>query len=168
LRIKIFNSVPEEDIVTSLSRDECIRRLREHTDPAWKIWGQPVIGNFGKSAIFLRKRKYYSNPLQPILRINVDYVHGKTLIRSRFEVNTLIRVIILIWMTLFLFIGGAFASLSIYDLLLSDAPLYARDIFGIFCFISVLSLASTIYRFGKWLSRKDQAYLLNFVRSLVL
>lgn len=164
----LFRNGTEVDIATSLSAVECTRRLRENTDPLWKIWGRPVVGDFKKaSRASLRKRIYYSNPLQTILRVEFDQTDSGTLLRCRPGIGTFIKVIISVWLSIFLLAGGVFFAVSIYDMFLSIRPIYERDVFGVIGFWGVLLFAVGLYLFGRWMSRRDREYLVKFVENTV-
>lgn len=53
------------DLISPLSREECVRRLSSKTGTAWD--GTAVIGSVGETAFRLRKRISYRNSFQASL-----------------------------------------------------------------------------------------------------
>lgn len=166
--MKLFRDDMNVDIASPLSAAECMLRLRERTDPLWKFWGQPVVGNFsGNAVVSLQKRKFYANPLQTVLRIKMVQKDGGTLLRCRPGIGVAIKILMGIWLSIFLISGGMFFAMSLYDMIASDTPQYPRDTVGVMGFPGLFIFAIALYTFGRWWGRRDREYLVNFVKNTV-
>jgi hypothetical protein len=151
------------DLVSSLSRDECVRRLRADVSSYLDIVsGKPVFGSVTSDTIKLRKRIYYRNSFQPTLRGHLDDAGGGTRIHCEFGEMPLLPVFIaaaLIFVIALIVVGMTARNMNLHEvpLIAIILPLAALPLF--------LGIGIGSIYIGRWLARDERAFLVDFVRK---
>jgi hypothetical protein len=100
------------DLVSPLSRDECVRRLRAKTKSPWVpavFSDEPLDGDVENTWFRLRKRIAYGNPFQPHLSGELLDEDGRTRVLCRYEFRLTVVIFMAIWFGGVLIGGGAVA-----------------------------------------------------------
>jgi hypothetical protein len=151
-------------LLSPLTREECVRRLREQVDPDGTIFGKkPVIGRVRETSLRLRKRIRGRNSFQTFLTAKMAEESGKTRFDCRFGMHPAVVAFMAFWFGGVLAIGagavielsGIAAALSVAEPMVLLGPL-AMVAFG----IGLVTL-------GRFSSRDDAQFLTEFVRSAV-
>jgi|KBSSwiStaDraftv2_1062776.scaffolds.fasta_scaffold225778_3 hypothetical protein len=116
---------PSFDLISPLRRDECIRRLREKTDPpGWQVYSggrkiydsaasanpKPLAGKIGESDFQVLKRVDHYNSFQPYLFADFANDDSKTRLHCYVGVHPLVIVVMALWFAVAIFLG--FVSIS--------------------------------------------------------
>jgi hypothetical protein len=152
------------ELFSPLSREECVKRLKEAADRGGPISGGRSVRGY-PSATRLRAvvRIWYANPLQTILRAKSEEVPSGTRIHCSFGLGLFTKISLSIW-----FVGVAVMGLAgTVTFALSpanDASLsgYGSVIFLLFTAL-ILAFGVGFVSFGRWLARNEQPGLKEFI-----
>ena len=102
------------DLVTTLSRPECVSRLRQTLRPRWSLsFSGPIAGWAGERSFRMRKRIWYGNSFQAIVAGRLsDDDKGGTRIHCAIRMNLFVQGFVAIWLLVFGFISIAVALAS--------------------------------------------------------
>jgi hypothetical protein len=151
-------------VISSLPREDCVRRLREAIDGDREIFGKkPAIGRITDTSLRLRKRIKGRNSFQTVLRAQVFQDSGRTRFECRFGMHPAVIAFMAFWFGAVLTMGaaaaieasGIAAAMAIAEPLVLLAPL-AMVAFG----IGLVSL-------GRYSSREHQQFLTDFLCATV-
>ena len=157
-------AVPRVTLISPLTREECVRRLREQVDPDGTIFGKnPVIGRVRETSLRLRKRIRGKNSFQTFLTARVIQDGGKTRFDCRFGMHPIVIAFMAFWFGAVLAIGagaivevsGIAAALSIAEPMVLMGPL------------TMVAFGIVLVTLGRHSSRDDAQFLTEFVRSAV-
>lgn len=151
------------DLVSPLSRDECVKRLGAEVSSYWAIAsGKPVFGSITSDTIKLRKRIYYRNSFQPTLRGHLDDAGTGTRIHCEFGEIPLLPVFIAAGMIIVIALTGV--GMTLRSVNLHEVPLIAI-ILPLAALPLFLGIGIGSIYLGRWLARDERAYLVDFVRK---
>lgn len=124
-----------------------------------RLANRPVIGKIAENELFLWKRLSYSNPFQPVMRIELVGILERTEIRCTKEIRPIVRGFYRIWL---LFIASS--SVLIFVGLLGRTV--NRDAWiGLAIALSVLGCAYAQFRFCSFLARDEEEFIIDFLRT---
>lgn len=146
------------DLVTPLSRDEVVRRLREQIDGVWKFFGEKsVVGRVSTSSFRLNVRLNYRNSFQTFLYGRLIDEHGGTRLRCSARVHPFVVGFMFVW---FSGVGlGLMASLSAVD---RDGLSSGFD-FGRLVPIGMIAFGIGLIWFCRWWARGEVVQLRDFL-----
>ena len=152
------------ELQSPLTPPQCHDELRLNTDPYWKFFGnRPVIGWLRNNKFTGYRRIYYGNSFRTrVLALFEDNGNGSRIV-LRFGVNPFAQAFMAFWFTGVLGIGG---TIFIFGL---QAAISGSEPVGnwISLVVPPLMVAFGIgfYKFGRWLARNEQAFLLDFIMT---
>ena len=152
------------DLISPLPRDECVRRLRALTGRAWIVFsGRPVIGYVGERSLRLSKRVWYHNSFQVCLFGDFLEENDQTRLRCRFGIHPLDAAFMAVWFAGVLLIGGAMSATTVASLLSGRDSIPANAWLVIVFPLLMLGLGVAMITFGKFLSRNERRFLIDFL-----
>jgi hypothetical protein len=185
LRLMLY---PKRELVSSLPRTECVRRLREET-AIWRasnsirINGIPVItfggarpketkpvyGNIYDEAIRLQKRSKGYNSFQPFLFAQLEEEGNKTRFHCYFGEHPAVVIFMCVWMLLI-----AVMSLTSYGeggaVRISVPFLFTGTLHGWWVLASsglVLAIGFGMVVFSHYSARGEEEFLLDFLSKTI-
>jgi hypothetical protein len=156
------------EIISPLARDECVARLRFRIDRPWMIVGlRPVLGRVDQISMRLRKRIWYGNSMQTILRASLHDHQGGTRIDCRLGISRFFAWFYGIWFAGVAGIGGLMLVIVTYQYVAgSRSP--APNAWLVYVVIpGMVILGVAVDRFGRFLARGEKGFLLRFVCEAV-
>jgi hypothetical protein len=147
------------DLISPLSREECVSTLKMKTDAAW---GGTVAGSVNETSFRLRKRIYYRNSFQYSLSGKLIDDNGQTRLHGRVGLHPFVRAFLAIWFGVVL-IGCGWMAVRMAGAIsrgTAAANLSPADA------VPFLMLAggAALVGFGKYLARDEPAFLIDFLR----
>ncbi len=148
------------ELVSPLTREECVRRLRESVDSEWALFGsRPLIGRVDDSSFKSRQRKRYRNSFQTYLRAALEDEGHQTRIRCHFGMHPLVTAFMIFWFSIVL-LGTNLPTLAWlangggWEVLALPA-----------CGLLMVGLGFGLVSFGRFLARGEQVYLQDFLQE---
>jgi hypothetical protein len=145
------------DLISPLSREECVQRLRSKTGSAWD--GSTVIGSIGETSFRIRKRIFYRNSFQASLSGKLIDDNGQTRVHCRVGLHPFVTTFLTVWIGIVL-IGCIWMIVSLASgaIPLNRSPQAA---------VPFLMLAGgvAILKVGQHLSRDEADFLVDLVRK---
>jgi hypothetical protein len=148
------------DLISPLSREECVQRLRMKADPAWS---GTVIGSVGQTSFRLRKRIGYRNSFQYSLSGKMIDDNGGTRLHCRIGLHPFVLVFLAFWFGVVL-IGCGMVSVQTVSALARGAPLVGLWPGAAIPFL-MLAAAAALVLFGRHLGRGEPGFLIDVVRQ---
>lgn len=157
MELPAFLVTPPAVVQSPLRPGECAERLRAGIDGDFMLFGgKPVIGSVGESSARLRKRIWYRNSFQSVMRVTfVDRGTG-TEITCRSGMSIFTTVFMVVWFGAVGLFGLAFLG-SIFDHAGGGGAPAALFPLGMIAFGVALVLI------GRFIARNEHADLLAFV-----
>src|SRR5665213_2701447 len=150
------------DLISPLSREECVQRLRSKIDPAW---GGTVVGSVGDTSFRLRKPIYYRNSFQYSLSGRLIDENGQTRLHCRIGLHPLVRAFLVVWF------GGVLAACAAISIrmasVLAGGSLPENMWPGVMIPFLMLAGGVALVMAGKYLARDERAFLIDFLRRSV-
>jgi hypothetical protein len=151
-------------LLSPLSPDECVARLREAVDPGGLFFGfgsKPVIGRVSRRSVSLRKRIGYSNSFQTFV-IGTFEPHGEgAAFRGTAGTHPLVIAFAAVWVVGLLFGFGMMVVAETQGRAVGDLPL------GLAGLALMLALGALGVRLARYLARREEAFLVTFVAVAV-
>ena len=153
------------ELVSPLSLAECEDRLREATDRDGLLsWfsARPVVGRVSGRSVRLRKRIWYRNSFQTSLSGSLEDRDGSTAFRGRAGMHPFVTGFLAVWFGLLVLMGGAAFVAGVGGLFGGRGqPL------GMIALPVGLAFGGGLVRFGRWLARDEEAFLVAFVAEAI-
>ena len=145
------------DLISPLSRKECVRRLEAAIAPDRIFLGglftaKPFIGSVSETSLRLRARIRYRNSFQTHLYATLAGADGHTRLHCRFGMHPSVVVFMSIW---FGFVSVAAIAMTIKASAAAVVPL------GFFVFGAILVLI------GRAVARDEQDQLIEFLKTTI-
>jgi hypothetical protein len=154
------------ELQTKLNPTECMTRLRERSDPFWKLFGSKLVLISIRGQRFTGwKRIWYGNPFRTIMRARVPPQGEGSLVSMRFGTSRFARGFYLVWAGIVVLIGAFGIIQTLFEIKKGEAPQGAA-LFFIFPPI-MLMFAWGIYRFCRWLGRDEERFLTDAIKSIL-
>ncbi len=151
------------DLASPLRREECIRRLQEKTDSNWTIFGfRAVIGHIGERSFSLRKRIFYANSFQTIVRGTFIEESRQTRLHCRFGLHPFVAGFMIFWFSGVTLFGGTILLTTI-SALIAGSALNAHSLAGIGIPLLMLVFGFGLVSLGRSFARDEQTYLVEFL-----
>jgi hypothetical protein len=148
------------DLISPLSREACVSRLRSKTDPAWS---GAVVGSIGETSFRLRKRIYYRNSFQYSLSGKLIDHNGQTRLRCRIGLHPLVRAFLVVWFGGVLIGCGAITARLAGVLARGASPVNRWPGAAVPFLMLVGGLALVMS--GRYLARDEPDFLIDFLRK---
>jgi hypothetical protein len=150
------------DLISPLSREECVRRLRSKIDPAW---GGTVVGSVSETSFRLRKRIYYRNSFQYSLSGKLIDDNGQTRLHCRIGLHPFVRAFLVVWF------GGVLIGCVAVTIQMANGLMHGslptNGWPGAAIPFLMLAGGFALVTAGKYFARDESAFLLDFLhRSL--
>jgi hypothetical protein len=154
------------ELYSSLSVDECRRRLKASTDSPWMLFGlKPVVGWSGAGFFRGHKRIWYRNSFQTHAMVSLMAEKTGTQISCRFGMHPLATVFMAIWFAGVVLIGGPITAIMMIAAITGSAvrtsgsmpPLIAAVVAP-----GMLVFGCALVGFGRWLARDEATFLKDF------
>jgi hypothetical protein len=152
------------ELQSPLTPAQCLERLKQNTDSYWRLFGtKPVVGWVRGQKFSGLKRITYRNSFQTrILAIFHASGNGSQII-LRFGAAPLVQIFVAIWLAGVLGIGGAAFTSGIIAYIRGDEPKNSWMTLAIPLIMAAFGIC--LYKFGRWLAREEQAFLLTFIMT---
>jgi small subunit ribosomal protein S21 len=160
------------DLMSQLTREECVLRLRAKTESRWSesLWfagalsNKPVVGRVGNTSFRIRKRVLSPNVFQPHMNGELLDEDGRTRVRCRFGMHPLVWFLA-IWFGLFL-IGGCLIAIATIIAVLGGRASDGAWINIMFPAI-VLAVSGAFVGFGRLSAHDEPRFLVDFLRDTI-
>ena len=107
------------ELISPLSAEEGLARLKAASDPQWKLFGsKPVLGDVIGRWFFGYKRIKYGNSFRTFIFLHAHPQSNGCLIKVRFGISPFVLVFMVFWWTGIVLIGGAMLTYGLLALLL--------------------------------------------------
>ena len=151
------------ELLSPLSPDECVARLRVAIDPEWLFFAfgsKPVIGWVFRRRVFLRKRIGYSNGFQTFL-IGRFESHGEgSVFRGTAGLHPLAVMFMTFWLGGLVYGGVMFCVAGAKAVCLGTWRLGWR-------LWPLWEFSALVVRFSRYLARTKRRFLVAFLASLL-
>ncbi len=127
--------------------------------------GRPVIGRIAGTKLRARKRIWYRNSFQTQLTADLAEQAGQTTIRCRFSMHPLVTAFMAVWFGGVVLTGSGTLVMSLVALAYAQSGAPPGTWLGILIPTVMLVFAVGLLRFGRYLARDEQQFLLAFVRD---
>ena len=160
------------ELLSPLPLHECVVRLREVTggDDLWSWFGnfgsREVVGHVSERSIRLRKRIGYKNSFQTILIGRLERHEAGTIFRGKARMATFLRCFMTVWFGGLVLIGGILSVAAVGQVLGFAAPAMQGNLplpLVPVIFILMLAFGVGLVRFGRWLARDEERFLVQFL-----
>jgi hypothetical protein len=137
---------------------ECEERLAASVEKPWSFFsGLPVAGEVGNGSATLRKKNWYRNSFQTVLRVRLISVADGTQLRCDAGMSLVVVIFLIFWFSVVTLIGGLMAMVAIMN---GD---WNEALFPLF----LLGGGLGIVGFGRRLARDEERYLTDYVGNAV-
>lgn len=153
------------ELRSPLSVQECLRALAELADPPWALFGRKqAVGKISGNSFCARKRlpAFVHNSFQPRITVRLVLEGGETILRCSFALNPFVKGFLIVWIGLFLLIGGEVVLGSIGQLRNTNAPEGAW--LGLAIPPLMITFALALAGIGWSISASDKDFLVGLVR----
>lgn len=150
------------DLISPLSREECVQRLRSKADPAWS---GSIVGSVGETSFRWRKRIYYRNSFQYSLSGKLIDDNGQTRLHCRIGLHPFVRAFLAFWFGVVLIACGV-VTVSIAGALARGAPLATLQPGAAIPFLMLVG-GFALLMFGRYLSRDEPDFLIDVLRQTI-
>jgi hypothetical protein len=146
-----------------------VRRLRMQTSRwAWPPLGRkPVTGRVGEASLQLVKRIWYQNPLQTLMRGVFIEENGGTRVLCCFGVHPFVTTMLLLMLGFVLLWAGIFAIAALASLVAENGPIKGVAWLGLAVPPLAVGLGVAMIKFGRFLARHEQQFLIDFLRHVI-
>ena len=153
------------ELMLPCSIEELCRRLTARMDRSF-FGTRPVIGRIRGTRLTARKRIWYRNSFQTRLSAELIDRANQTLVCCSFSMHPLVMAFMAMWFVFLALVGGAIFIQSL--IMLTSAPSRATGsiLIGAVVPVAMLLFGAGGLVLGRWLARDEQAFLLNFVRTV--
>lgn len=149
------------DLISPLSAEECVQRLRFKTAEGWS---GSVVGSVGATSFRLRKRIGYRNSFQISLYGKIIDESGQTRLHCKVGLHPLVRAFLTVWFGGVSIGCGAMAIRTIDLLRNTHGALPANGWQALAVPFGMLGFGVVLVRSGKYLARDEPDFLIDFVR----
>ncbi len=158
---------------TGLSIEECQRHLTEAVDfPRRTLFSlsgyqgrKRVLGWVDNHEFELSKRKYYHNAFAPVFFGSLSPQPRGTRIEGHFDSPRWIRIFWGIWCAFVVVLVVPIFILMVRELLRGRMPLNESAWVGLLVPPFMLAIGGLMPKFGRWLGRNEEKFLLEFVKT---
>ena len=151
-RVQVLKPI---ELTTLLSIDECVNRIDAAIDGNFTIFGsKAAIGSTSAAGFKIRKRIWYRNSFQTILRAELVSEGAATRIRCSFGMAWLVLAFMAVWFGM----AGIFVVTALWGSLATSTPSPAG-----FVIFLMPALGAVIVIVGRWFARNEAQYLVDFV-----
>jgi hypothetical protein len=150
-------------IMSSLTRQECVRRLQESVDRDSVLSGnKPVIGRVRETSLRLRKRIKGRNSFQTVVFAKIVQDQGRTRLECRFGIHPIVIGFMLFWFGGVITLGSrAIAGApGVLDSIMADPMLILGPLVMIMGGIAVLVICRNS-------ARDEQQFLTDFLLKTI-
>lgn len=150
--------------------EECLRRLRETTDPPkWEFFfpfgyggSKPHFGKFRKNQVKIWKRREAKNDFAPCFHGEMSTEGSGARLIGRFGMDRSVRLLMAFWLTF----AVAIALVTLPTLVEHLTHVRQGDL-SVFDFIPLGLVISGILmlRYGRRIGKKDESFLLEFLQT---
>lgn len=151
------------DLITSVPRPECERRLKETVGSAWSLVSDSgVVGSIDGASLHIRKKIYYRNSFQLTLHGALSDVAGGTRIRCEFATFPFRPILIAAGIVVAVAVGGVAFGLATHESQFRSTPLIVM--LAPLAVLPILAIAGTVAAFvGRSLARAEPQFLIDFL-----
>jgi hypothetical protein len=157
---------------TDIGVSECLNRIRESIDEErWTIFSfsgyagsKKILGKIKGNKIRLQKRRYYRNSFSPYFYAMVSPESHGTRIEGHFDCLPFVKIFMRIWLGFVVVLGCFIYVLMLEDLLTGRAHRRADIYLGILVPPGLVLFGLLLPRFGRWLGRNEESYILDFLQ----
>jgi hypothetical protein len=142
------------DLISPLSRQDCVLRLKSKADPAWS---DAVTGSVGESSFRLSRRIAYRNSFQPCVSGTLIDDNGQTRLHCRIGLHPLVRAFCIVWFGVVSIACVAIIAAAAGMLTQHTAP--AKLWPGAAVPFLMLTGGAALVGFGKFIGRDDADFL---------
>jgi len=152
-----------EELLSPLSLEECVRRLRDAIDGPWRLRGKrAVTGSVDEARFRGWKRVSYRNSFQTEVIATFVADRDQTRIHCRFGLSPFVVAFIAIWACGVLWIGGQIFVASIAAMLRGATDLN-QQFMGIVVPPALLAFLWGLVWLGRRLARDEREFLTQFL-----
>ena len=152
------------DLISPLSVEECVQRLRFKTAEGWS---GSVVGSVGETSFRLRKRIGYRNSFQISLYGKIIAENGETRLHCRAGLHPFVRAFLLFWFGGVSIGCGAMVIRTIDLLRHAQGALPANGWQALAVPFGMLGFGVVLVGSGKYLARDERDFLIDYVRRAV-
>jgi hypothetical protein len=152
------------DLISPLSAEECVQRLRFKTAEGWS---GSVVGSVGETSFRLRKRIGYRNSFQTSLYGKIIAEDGQTRLHCRAGLHPFVRVFMTVWFGVVSIGCGAMVIRAIDLLRIGHGSLLSNGWQGAAVPFFMLGFGVTLIGAGRHLARDERDFLIDYVRRAV-
>ncbi len=153
-------------IITELSKEACKQKLLNHMDARLgAIWYSigPIVGTIKGDDVVIQKRTaFYNNSFGRLFYGRIICENQKTILEGQFRLFTPVKWLIGVMIAVYL----VMLSFLIYGLLVSTAQTEGL-IWGFLGLFGMSIFAGVIYAFGRYKSRTEETYLVEFLKAIL-
>jgi hypothetical protein len=147
------------DLISPLSRQDCVLRLKSKADPAWS---DAVRGSVGENSFRLSRRIPYRNSFQPCVSGTFVDDNGQTRLHCRVGLHPLVQAFCIVWFGVVAIGCGAMVAAMAGLLPSHTAP--AKLWPGAAVPFLMLAAGAGLVGFGKFIGRDDAEFLKDLLR----
>ena len=161
---------------TDFETDQCRRRLIESIDPERRTifalsgykGSRPVIGWIDGYQFYLHKRKNWHNDFAPLFYGNLLPKDRGTIIEGYFDVQRWVKLFIRFWFGGVVLLGSPIFVLSLLELLQGRKHVEGDPLIGLFVPPCMVLFGVLLPKFGLWLARHEEQFILQFLQTTLL
>ena len=161
---------------TDLDAEECRRRLIESTDSERRTifslsgyrGSKSVIGWIEGYQFYLHKRRYWHNDFAPQFYGNFLPQARGTLIEGYFDIPRWTTMFMRIWLAVVLLLGIPIFAVSLLDLINGHSYGEGDLRIGLVVPPSMALFGILLPKFGLWLGRHEERFILEFLQSTLV
>jgi hypothetical protein len=157
---------PPAELISPRTREACVERLREAVGSSWLPFSPAyVVGRVRADAITLRRKIWYGNSFQTILRGQLRDDPQGTRISCRFGINRFVFVFMCVWFAGVIGIGGTMFVTSLIALARGRDPGEAPAWLGVLFPLLMVGFGVGLLAFCRYLARNERDEMLGFLRE---
>ncbi|HSN67135.1 MAG TPA: hypothetical protein VLS94_10885 [Fusibacter sp.] len=153
-------------IKSELSKVACKQKLLNHMDARFgAIWYSigPIVGTIKGDDVVIQKRTaFFKNSFGRLFYGRIICENQKTILEGQFRLFTPVKCLMGVIIAVYL----VMLSFLIYGLLVSTAQTEGL-IWGFIGLFGMSLFAGVIYAFGRYKSRAEEAYLVEFLKAIL-
>lgn len=148
------------DLITPLSRDEVVRRLRSRIDAVWKVFGEKsIVGRVRTSSFRLNVRLTYRNSFQSFLYGRLIDENAGTRLKCVVRIHPFSLGFMILWFSL---VG--LSSITSISMIARDG-LHASVGLGLFVPFGMIAFGIGLIWFCRWLAQGEVDQLREFLEE---
>jgi hypothetical protein len=149
--------------------EECYRRLKEAVDTSLFPYfsSKQVAGRVSKRSISIRKRIYYRNSFQAVLRASLKPSPSGTEIISTVSLHPFVKIFMFIWFGGLIMIGGIIFVIALSSYFKENSLKDIGSIMWILIPPGMAIFGIALLKFGKYLARDESKVLKRFLIDLL-